>query len=130
LQEQQQAEDAYINQGVLFSGTTAAYWLGLSSNSTAWPTYSWRLKTLPNADAKEAGWDHWGRGQPEEAGLAAACAMATASLAYDGAWGWSGAPCSLQLPFLCRVNGGPHSPVLPLQRCCCCCLRPGQGGRQ
>jgi hypothetical protein len=106
LQEQLQAEQAYLSQGVLFAGATASYWIGLSSNSSNWPVFTWMLKTLPSADSNEAGWDHWGRGQPDDAGPSALCAMASAALSYDGAWGWSGAQCSLQLPFLCRVNGG------------------------
>ena len=91
---------------MLFPTAQSTYWLGIASSNSDGPAYSWLMGALPAPDAHEAGWDHWGQGQPsQQEGGQALCGMASALLAYDDAFGWASSACDVPMPYLCRING-------------------------
>jgi hypothetical protein len=100
LSEQAEVEAALVRQGALAQPFYRTYWLGYQVTSV-WPKFA-------AADGKTVVYKHWGRGQPDKATGMEMCAAANASLAYQGAWGWSDEPCGRKMAFVCKLP--PYTP--------------------
>jgi hypothetical protein len=117
LAEQYEAEQFFLNKGLLLPSHHLSYWIGLSAGSS-WPNFKWMDNVTPSPGLGSAfsGWGaltfanksaaplkepnnysfNWTR-------LDESCAAANSSQAFNNAWGWSDAQCSLKLPSMCKV---------------------------
>ena len=102
LGEQQEVEAAFVYDGGLIPRYHQAYWLGLSSNATLWPTFSWLERTTPPLAGRA--YQHWGVAEPNNAMEAEFCGVANYSMAYGAAFGWQDSICERVLPYVCKVN--------------------------
>ncbi len=101
---QTEVENFYISNGLLFPTYTPNYWFGAKTTYDLWPTFYWLQRSIPGPDNRN--YVHWGLGrQPEPNNLAGNeyCAACNLTLAYQTAWGWSDAACSLPMPYMCRL---------------------------
>jgi hypothetical protein len=112
-----QAEQYFINKGLLLPSYHLSYWLGLAAGS-GWPNFRWMDNVTPSPGLGSAfsGWGSltfsnksasplkepnnlsFNRTRVDES-----CAVGNASQAYNSAWGWSDAQCTLKLPSMCKV---------------------------
>jgi hypothetical protein len=115
LDEQYEVEQYYLAQGMLFYTSPGFYWLGLRSNRTGWPAFTWTNTNQPLPDVAAGGYDHWGVSdtsrEPNNEGGSDYCAGANYTQTYDGGWGWDDNGCTFLAPYICRQDGGS----LPLQ---------------
>ena len=112
---QYEVEQYYLSQGLLFFTSPGFYWLGLRSDASTWPLYTWLNLNVKIPDRNYGGYEHWGisrgRRQPDNAGGAEWCAGANYSLSYSEAWGWSDTNCTTAFPYICRTDGEPAAAV-------------------
>jgi hypothetical protein len=107
LTEQAEVEQHYASKQHLIPAFHQNYWIGLRSNGTMWPEFSWVDFTPgPTLDT----YLHWGSTVPDylpepnnELGEEY-CAVANYTERYDlpPAWGWADTRCDQQLPFMCK----------------------------
>ncbi len=93
--------------------------------ATRWPAFTWLdlspappLNTTRGAGTADdwggssGAYAHWGYYMPQNVlepnNLTALenCAVANASQAYGGAWGWADTRCGASLPYMCRLTRG------------------------
>lgn len=102
-------------QGFLLPAFHPSYWLGLTSNESAWPAFDWSDPFMAAPGGAE-GFSGWGEGQPDEqqAGL---CGVAQGALTYGlpPVWGWADVRCSEQSYVMCRIMGGWRRPAPPAE---------------
>jgi hypothetical protein len=107
LDEQQEVEGFYQQQGYLLSGFTPSYWIGLTANANTWPNFRWLSSSIP-APAYHT-FEHWGRTQdnsePNNAVGNEFCGTASFPLIHKGVWGWADSICTSNMPFICRLDG-------------------------
>lgn len=107
LDEQQDVEGYFQQQGYLMSGFTPSYWIGLTADANTWPNFRWLSSSVP-APAYHT-YEHWGRTQdnsePNNAVGNEYCGAASFPLLHKGAWGWSDSICISKMPFICRLDG-------------------------
>jgi hypothetical protein len=114
--EQFEVEQHYLSLGLLFYTSPGFYWLGLRSNRTGWPDFTWSNLNAALPDVAAGGYDHWGIStdgrEPNNLGGAEYCGGANYSQEYEGAWGWSDFNCTLVAPYICRQDGAQQATVL------------------
>ena len=107
IKEQYEVEQYYISKQMLIPTVHVSYWLGLSSNETSYPTFSWTDFTSgPTLDT----YLHWGSTvpeytpQPDNARGLEYCAVANYTQRFDlpPAWGWADTRCDDVLTFMCK----------------------------
>ncbi len=57
--EQVEMENAFLNSGYLLPSFHKTYWMGLVSNTDAWPTFTWLDRNVQNPSESGA-YKHWG----------------------------------------------------------------------
>jgi hypothetical protein len=122
LEEQQEVEQCFINQGSMLPNFNKFYWIGLKTgdDTATWPNFTW----IDHSYAIYYGnYQHWGTvslangvaslepnnlvAPPEE------CAGGNFSNAYTRASGWGDANCNRAFPFICEMHR-----EFPLPRAC------------
>jgi hypothetical protein len=104
LGEQQEVEAAMMYEGGLIPAFHKTYWMGLTSNASAWPAFSWLEKLTPAPGSKITAYTHWAAGEPNNQQLAEYCGSANLSSSYQGAAGWLDSLCGRQMVYLCKTN--------------------------
>jgi hypothetical protein len=120
--EQEEVEQFFFDYGVLLPGYHTFYWLGLATNDTMWPAFSY-LDASPAPNATTGVYANWGNysdpldvliengTEPEPNNWVLPpenCAGANyTELGLDGAsrgpWPWADTNCSQSWPFLCKM---------------------------
>jgi hypothetical protein len=120
--EQQEVERFFFDYGVLLPGYHTFYWLGLSTNDTLWPAFSY-IDGLPAPNATTGTYANWGNysdpldvmiengTEPEPNNWLLPpenCAGANyTQLGFDGSssgpWPWADTNCSQSWPFMCKM---------------------------
>ena len=109
-----EVEAYYIDQGYLFPAFHESYWIGLTSNASAWPKFSW-VDGTPTLHSK--GFENWGiympGSNPEPNNFPQPpeyCAVANASQPMIGSWGWADTNCDgTDAAFMCELlPRGPY----------------------
>jgi hypothetical protein len=110
LQEQQDVEGHFVNGGFVFPAFHKVYWIGLVTNSTAWPKFRW-VDSTPTLGLGIRGYEAWGTympgSSPEPNNFPAPpelCGVANATQPMLGVWGWADANCiSTRAAFMCEL---------------------------
>jgi hypothetical protein len=112
LEEQEEVESYYVNQGQLFPHYHQVYWNGLKAQS--WPRFSWIDNVTPMPSGSN--YRHWGTYQPgniaEPNSLVPGenCGVCNYTQSYGNAWGWADANCDNEFAFLCKIPSEQRSP--------------------
>jgi hypothetical protein len=116
LEEQIEVEGMFLSQNALDMTYYNRYWIGLRvPPGRAWPYFEWAVPPVAN-------WSHWGNftpgsiREPNNLFPKELCALANASEAFAGAWGWADERCSIVAPYVCKVPQlyvSPSPPPMP-----------------
>lgn len=108
-EEQTDAEQYFITQGMLMPGFHAFYWMGLTTEN--WPTFFWTDQTPYTANVS---WDNWGYYMPQnirepnnifkEEFCAGANFSERNTNLKPAIWGWADTKCNAKYPIMCRKN--------------------------
>jgi hypothetical protein len=116
--EQTDAEQYFINQGMLLPGFHTFYWMGLTTEN--WPIFTWTDQTPYTMNVS---WDNWGYYMPQnirepnnifrdELCGGANYSQRNTNL-RPAIWGWADTKCNAQYPIMCRKNRGWPAPAAP-----------------
>lgn len=126
LDEQQEVEEFFIEQGVLLPTFHKRYWLGLEiaegDNNRLWPWFLWLdgspdPSTPSNPSSNYAVWgrmylsDGRIRDEPNNLVRPEFCCVANYTQSQDGVWAWSDQNCDEEYIFICKI--GPPPPPSP-----------------
>jgi hypothetical protein len=107
IQEQHEVEQYYVSKQMLIPTFHVSYWIGLRSDESNYPTFSWTDFTPgPTLDT----YLHWGstvpdyKPQPDNARGMEYCAVANYTQRFDlpAAWGWADTRCDDVLTYMCK----------------------------
>ena len=94
-----------LTPGALLPGYHTFYWMGLNVTGS-WPRFNW-IDGL--AGPNRSTYQHWGYYMPQNIlepnniFPPENCAGANFTQAYDIAWAWSDASCSVKAPYICKA---------------------------
>jgi hypothetical protein len=110
------------------------YWVGLNATEDAWPNYRWLDPYVPDPDSKR-GFKNWGTvvnpddgsfvQEPSDPGQLCGAASWPLQRGSPPSWGWTGADCSKEYVFVCRVQGECGPKWLLLCKGLCLIWLPG-----
>ena len=117
LLEQYEVEQYFLLQGLLLPSYHGSYWLGLSAAAGGWPNFRWTDNvTPPPGLGSYSGWGSMSTGNKSEPPIKEPnnlsfnqtranelCAAASASQAYNSAWGWADTSCGSTMPSICKT---------------------------